>query len=116
MQCRSLLGVHRSLERCLPLRENCTSQRTLTELVSHVFMGKVTSVLAPKFQASDPDVQVDPYPTYARLRESARFAGQDQASLPSPRYADVAALLADSRLRSEFPLEYSRLSAGTGPG
>lgn len=78
-------------------------------------MGAAAHVLSPKFDASDPSVQANPYPTYARLREAARLCRGGPGQWVVTRYADVAALLGDRRLRNYFPAEYHRLSAGDGP-
>lgn len=72
-------------------------------------------MLAPKFDLSDPSIQADPYPTYARLREVARVCRGGPGVFVVTRYADVAALLDDPRLGNHFPEEYYRLSAGDGP-
>jgi hypothetical protein len=71
--------------------------------------------LPPKFDASDPALQENPYRTYARLGESGRLCGGGPGERAVTRYADVAASLTDRRLRNHFPAEYHRLSAGDGP-
>lgn len=78
-------------------------------------MDKSPHELPPKFDASDPTVQANPYPTYAQLREAGPVCRGGPGQWVVTRYADVAALLADPRLQNHFPAEYHRLSAGTGP-
>jgi cytochrome P450 len=78
-------------------------------------MDEIVPALPPKFVASDPTVQANPYPTYARLRTSARVCRGGPGEWVVTRYADVAALLGDPRLRNHFPTEYHTLSAGNGP-
>jgi cytochrome P450 len=77
-------------------------------------MEKVGRILPPKFDGSDPVVRANPYPTYARLRESARLCRGGPGQWVVTRYADVAALLGDRRLRNQFPAEYHRWAAGSG--
>ncbi|MGP0051431.1 MAG: cytochrome P450 [Solirubrobacteraceae bacterium] len=73
------------------------------------------STLAPRFDALDPGVLQDPYPTYARLRAAAPVCRGLAGTWVVPRHAEVAALLRDRRLGSEFPPEYHALSVGPGP-
>jgi cytochrome P450 len=73
-----------------------------------------TSVLPPRFDALDPAVLQDPYPTYAELRAAGPLARGGAGTLVLTRHRDVAALLRDSRLSSGFPQEYHRASAGSG--
>ena len=70
---------------------------------------------APRFDAFDPAVLADPYPTYARLRAAGRVCRGGPGQWVVTRYADVAALLRDPRLRHEFPPEYRAFSMGEGP-
>jgi cytochrome P450 len=72
-------------------------------------------VLAPRFDALDPDVLEDPYPTYARLRAAGPTCRGIAGTWVVVRYAEVSALLRDRRLGSEFPPEYHRMSVGDGP-
>jgi cytochrome P450 len=72
------------------------------------------TVLPPRFDALDPGVLEDPYPTYARLRAAAALCRGGPGAWVAPRYAEVAALLRDRRLGSEFPAEYHDLSGGAG--
>jgi cytochrome P450 len=71
--------------------------------------------LPPKFDARDPAVVADPYPTYATLRAAGPLCRMGPASWGVTRYADCARLMRDPRLGSEFPPEYHRMSAGDGP-
>ncbi|HWF73298.1 MAG TPA: hypothetical protein VG186_08135, partial [Solirubrobacteraceae bacterium] len=71
-------------------------------------------VLPPRFDALDPEVLEDPYPTYARLRAAAPMCRGLAGAWVLPRYAEVASLLRDPRLGSEFPREYHQLSVGAG--
>lgn len=72
------------------------------------------TLLPPRFDPLDPAVVDDPYPVYARLRAAGPLCRMGPASYGVTRHADVAALLRDPRLGSEFPLEYHRASAGGG--
>lgn len=72
-------------------------------------------VLPPKFDPSDPAFRENPYPTYARLRAAGRLCRGGPGQWVVTRYRDVAALLGDPRLRNDFPAEYHRLAAGSGP-
>jgi cytochrome P450 len=69
----------------------------------------------PRFNPFDPDVQDDPYPTYATLRAAGPLCRFGPGSWGVTRHADVTALQRDPRLGSEFPAEYHRLSTGDGP-
>lgn len=71
--------------------------------------------LPSRFDTHDPSVLADPYPTYARLRREGPLCRAGPAQWAVTRHADVAALLGDSRLGSELPESYHRLSAGDGP-
>ncbi|HTB49502.1 MAG TPA: cytochrome P450 [Solirubrobacteraceae bacterium] len=78
-------------------------------------MSERTSVLPPRFDALDPAVIEDPYPTYARLRDAGALCRGMPGSWVVTRYAEVAALMRDRRLGSEFPIAYHQMSAGEGP-
>jgi cytochrome P450 len=78
-------------------------------------MSGTASVLPPRFDALDPAVVEDPYPTYARLREAGPVCRGPLGTWVVTRHADVAALLRDRRLGSEFPEAYHRMSVGDGP-
>ncbi|WP_341720850.1 cytochrome P450 [Micromonospora sp. FIMYZ51] len=71
--------------------------------------------LPPRFDGTDPEVIRDPYPSYARLRAIGpvcRFGAQQYGVT---RYADVSALLRDSRLRKyAISEDYYRLAARGG--
>ncbi|MEU7619796.1 cytochrome P450 [Micromonospora rifamycinica] len=73
------------------------------------------SGLPPRFDALDPAVLEDPYPTYARLREAGPLCRFGPGSWGVTRHADVVALQKDPRLGSEFPEAYHHLSVGEGP-
>jgi cytochrome P450 len=77
-------------------------------------MSMVTSGLPPKFDSRDPAVVADPYPFYRELRAAGPLCRMGPASFGVTRYADVARLLRDPRLGSEFPPEYLRTAAGEG--
>lgn len=72
------------------------------------------SGLPPRFDALDPAVLEDPYPTYARLREAGPLCRFGPGSWGVTRHADVVALQKDPRLGSEFPEAYHHLSVGEG--
>jgi cytochrome P450 len=78
-------------------------------------MNPPEGTLSPKFDALDPGLAHNPYEVYARLRKAARVCRGGPGEFVITRHADVAALLDDGRLQSEFPDEYYRLSAGGGP-
>lgn len=78
-------------------------------------MPDAATVLPPRFDALDPAVVEDPYPVYARLRAAAPLCRGLAGTWVVTRHADVAALLRDRRLGSEFPAEYHQLSVGDGP-
>jgi cytochrome P450 len=78
-------------------------------------MAAVGTSLPERFDALDPAVIDDPYPTYERLRAAGPLCRMGPASFGVTRYADVAALMRDPRLGSEFPPEYHRMSVGDGP-
>jgi cytochrome P450 len=71
--------------------------------------------IPPRFDVSDPDFQVDPYATYARLRAASAVCRGGPGQWVISRYRDVAALLGDPRLQNQLPAEYYRLTAGNGP-
>ncbi|MEZ0073197.1 cytochrome P450 [Planotetraspora sp. GP83] len=78
-------------------------------------MPSLAAGLPPKFDAREPAVLADPYPTYRDLRAAGPLCRMGPASYGVTRYDDVAALLRDPRLGSEFPEQYHRMSAGDGP-
>ncbi|GAA3734107.1 cytochrome P450 [Salinactinospora qingdaonensis] len=69
----------------------------------------------PSFNPLDPVVLDDPYPTYADMRQRGRLCRVGPAAWGVTRHADVASLVRDPRLGSQFPEEYHRASAGDGP-
>ncbi|WP_199434065.1 cytochrome P450 [Qaidamihabitans albus] len=68
----------------------------------------VTSGLPPKFDALDPELLIDPYPLYRRLRDESPLCRGGPATWAVTRYADVAALLRDPRVGHAFPEELGR--------
>jgi cytochrome P450 len=74
------------------------------------------SQLPPKFDALDPAVLEDPYPTYARLRRAGPLCRAGPGRWMVTRYADVAALLADARLGNRLADDGRPVSTfGFGP-
>jgi cytochrome P450 len=71
--------------------------------------------LPPKYDPLDPALLDDPYPTYRQLRRSGPLCRGGPAQWVVTRYADVAALIADDRLGSEFGEDYHRIALGDGP-
>jgi cytochrome P450 len=65
-----------------------------------------------KFDALDPAVLDDPYPTYERLRAAGPLCRIPPASLGVTRHADVAALLRDPRLSNDFPDDGAGFAVG----
>ncbi|WP_378730178.1 cytochrome P450 [Nocardia brasiliensis] len=78
-------------------------------------MREVRSELAPRFDTSSPALRENPYPAYARFRAAGPLCRGGPAQWVVTRYADVANLLKDHRLGSQFPEEYHRFSLGDGP-
>lgn len=66
------------------------------------------SGLSPKFDVLDPDLLVDPYPLYQRMREESALCRGGPATWVVTRYADVSALLRDERIGHEFPSRLGR--------
>jgi cytochrome P450 len=77
-------------------------------------MTSVAYGLPPKFDARDPAVVADPYPVYQRLRAAGPLCRMGPASFGVTRYDDVARLMRDPRLGSQFPDAYHRMSTGGG--
>ena len=75
----------------------------------------MTTTLPPRFDPYDPAVLDDPYPTYAQLRAAGPLCRGGPAQWVVTRYADVAALIGDQRLSSEYSGEYHRIALGDGP-
>jgi cytochrome P450 len=71
--------------------------------------------LPPRFDSRDPRVLDDPYAVYRELRAAGPLARGGPAQWVVTRYADMAPLLRDRRLGTEYPEEYHRLSVGDGP-
>lgn len=63
---------------------------------------------------ADSEVIDDPYPVYARHRAASPLSRGPAATWIATRHRDVAALLRDRRLSSQFPPDYYRFSAGAG--
>jgi cytochrome P450 len=78
-------------------------------------MADVKTVLLPKYDALDPAVMADPYPTYMKLRQTGPLCRGGAGQWVVTRHADVATLLHDSRLAHEFPEEFRLFSMGEGP-
>lgn len=68
-----------------------------------------------KFDSRDPAVLADPYPVYARLRDSGPLSRGGAGQWVISRYDDVARLIRDRRLSHEYPPEYHEFSIGDGP-
>jgi cytochrome P450 len=77
-------------------------------------MGVTPPVLLPRLDVLAPEVHADPYPAYARLRAAGPLCRMGPGTFGVTRHADVAALLRDRRLGSEFPAAYHRRSVGDG--
>ncbi|WP_083844758.1 cytochrome P450 [Saccharomonospora cyanea] len=80
-------------------------------------MDTYVSGLPPKFDALDRELLVDPYPVYTRLREESALCRGGPATWVVTRYAEVSALLRDSRVGHEFPERLGRpdMVLGTQP-
>jgi len=78
-------------------------------------MAAAESILLPKYDALDPAVMADPYPTYAKLRQAGPICRGGAGQWVVTRHAEVAALLHDPRLAHEFPEEFRLFSMGEGP-
>lgn len=66
-------------------------------------MTRASVVTVPRFDPLAPEVLLDPYPTYARLRAGGRLCRMGPGSWGVTQHADVAALLRDPRLGNTFP-------------
>jgi cytochrome P450 len=73
------------------------------------------TALLPSYDAVDPEVVADPYPTFARLRAAGPLCRVGPGSYGVVRHAEVAALQKDPRLSHAFPRDFYRLSVGDGP-
>ena len=71
--------------------------------------------ISPRFNPLDPDVIEDPYPTYAKLRQSGRTARGGIGQVVVTRYKDVSSLLRSNDLTNVFPEHYRHFSVGSGP-
>lgn len=71
--------------------------------------------LPARYDALDPSVIDDPYPTYARLRSAGPLCRMGPGSWGITRHADVAGLLRDPRLSHHFSAEHYQASVGVGP-
>src|SRR5690606_18675503 len=69
---------------------------------------QVFDPLAPEFLA-------DPYPTYQRLRDAGPAVRAGAAQWVIARHAQVAALLRDDRLSSQWPEPFQQMRVGAGP-
>ncbi|MGH3728033.1 MAG: cytochrome P450 [Micromonosporaceae bacterium] len=72
----------------------------------------VVASRSARFDIRDPAVLADPYPTYASLRAYGPLVSGGPGQWLVPRYADVAALLKDSRLTKNLPEAYYRFTVG----
>ncbi|MBB6347811.1 cytochrome P450 [Nonomuraea muscovyensis] len=70
--------------------------------------------LLPKFDALDPEVLDDPYPTYARLRAEGPLCRVSPASFGVTRLEHVAPLLRDRRLGNDFPEDNPAFAVAEG--
>lgn len=66
------------------------------------------------FDPLAPDFLDDPYPTYARLRGAGPVVRDGATQWVVARYEQVAGLLRDPRLRSEWPEPFQRMRMGDG--
>jgi cytochrome P450 len=73
------------------------------------------TVLAPKFDASDPALLADPYPVYAELRAASAACRGAPGQWVLTRYHEVARMLRERRLTKQLPAAYYRV-AGAAPG
>src|SRR3990170_3376104 len=64
--------------------------------------GHTSAMPDPLFNPSDPSFRIDPYPTYARLREEEPVHETALGSWVVSRYADCVALLKDPRASSDL--------------
>ncbi|MEU5695807.1 cytochrome P450 [Actinosynnema sp. NPDC020468] len=71
--------------------------------------------MLPRFDASADAVLDDPYPEYARLRAAGGLGRGGPGQWVVSRHAEVAALLRDRRLSTDYPEDYHRYSVGDGP-
>lgn len=72
--------------------------------------------LLPRFDALEPDVLDNPFPTYARLREAAAVCRAGPGMWGVTRYAEVSELVRDHRLGHRFPDGFRRpFAADDGP-
>ena len=77
-------------------------------------MDAVLPSLPPKLDLAAVDLLQDPYPTYRGLRDAGPLCRLGPGSWGVTRHDDVATLLHDPRLGSEFPTSYYELSVGQG--
>jgi cytochrome P450 len=77
-------------------------------------MDAQTSILVPRYNPLAPKVVEDPYPEYARLRKAGPLCRGGPGQWAVTRYDDVARLLADRSLSSEYPPIYRTFSFGSG--
>lgn len=72
------------------------------------------SSLAPRYDPLAPEILADPYPVYARLRATGALCRGGPGQWVVTHYDDVARLLGDRRLGSEYPLAYRTFALGSG--
>ena len=83
-------------------------------MTRYSFMDMVLPRIPPKLDLATVDLLQDPYPTYRSLRDAGPLCRLGPGTWGVTRHADVAALLRDPRLGSEFPTSYHELSVGQG--
>lgn len=77
-------------------------------------MGRTSQGLPPRYDPLDPEILENPYPVYARLREAGPVCRCGPGQWAVTRHVDVAKLLVDDRLSSEYPAAYRAFSVGSG--
>jgi cytochrome P450 len=104
------------INECLHTIESQCSRLLPRETISAIMrtMQESGTILPPKYDPHDAAMMDDPYPTYARLRQAGRLCRGGPGQWVATHYADVAALLHDSRLAHQFPERYREFSFGDG--
>lgn len=77
-------------------------------------MTDLVGSLAPRYDALAPEILDDPYPVYARLRAAGPLARGGPGQWVVTHYDDVARLLGDRRLGSEYSPAYRAFALGSG--
>jgi cytochrome P450 len=78
-------------------------------------MASPETIQPARFDLLDPELVVDPYPAYRRLRAVGPLARGGPGQWVVSRHSDVSTLLRDRRLGVEWPESYQRVAAGDGP-